>query len=148
LKFYKAILIALVVATGGTYAQNVSLNDTVHLVYGALTYNGQTIFVTDNGLQVTQGDTHSSQSTNEQFSQYYKMIYGKDAENPNYVIDGENMGFVPFVNINELYGNGTRLIDGVSVSDFAKAVSDKNFPKRKEVLNKIENYAKNLTKKK
>ncbi len=149
MRYFKNILPFFFAAVSVAFAQNVSLNDTVHIVYGALTYNGQTIFVTDKGLEINgsyAGANSRQGSTNEQFSRYYKKIYGKDAENPNFVIDGENMGFIPFVNINELYGNNAPLINGVSVSDFAKAFSDKNFAHRQQVIDNVKNYAESLTK--
>ena len=145
MKIFNKIFLALILSAP-LFAQNVSLNDTVHLVYGALTYNGQTIFITDSGLTVSSNgnyynDAYSQRkSTNEQFSEYYKMIYGKDAKNPNYVIDGENMGFVPFLNLNELYGINKPLVNGVSISDFAKAATDKNYPNRNEIIGKVKNY--------
>ncbi len=152
MKLFKKISLAVLILFATIQAQNVSLNDTVLVVYGALNYNGQTIFVTDRGFQVSNensyyGNQYSNQGrTNEQFSRYYKMIYGEDAENPNFVIDGENMGFIPFVNINELYGNNAKLINGVTVSDFAKAFTDANYPKREQVITRIKNYAETIQK--
>ena len=148
MKLFKKILTALLFGSLA-FAQNVSLNDTVHLVYGALTYQGQTIFVTEHGLVVSPqngyGNTRRN-STNEEFSRYYKMIYGKDAENPNYVIDGENMGFIPFVNINDLYGNNRQVINGVTVSDLAKAFTDKNFHGKEKIIGEVQSFLKRKNK--
>ncbi len=143
MKFSKKILFAALVFSVSAFAQNVALNDTVYIIYGALNYEGRTIFVTERGLIPAGNGNYNSyrRSTNEEFSQYYKMIYGENAENPNYVIDGENISFVPFVNINELYGNNRQVLNGISVSDLAKTFSENNFPERNEILNRIKTYA-------
>ncbi len=139
-------VILLFLCANFSVAQNVSANDTVNIIYGALNYQGQTILITNHGIQIDKKQSinySNSRNTNEMFSEYYKKIYGKDTENPNFVIDGGNLEFVPLININELYGNNHQIINGISVSELAKTFTDKNYAKRDEVLTKLKSYLSN-----
>ena len=138
------IIFALILFSVSISAQNFSSENQSdsERVIGLIKYEGYSFLVTSRGIK-----SAFSKTTDEKFTEYYKKIYGKDAENPNHVIEGKReFSFIPILNEKMLRKYGIDSVDGLSIRDFydinkeGRGSSGTNFVRKIE--NKLIKYIK------
>ncbi len=153
--YYKSIqkiLIAVLLSAVSIFSQSVSsvIPSDSGMVIGIIRYGGYSLLVTSKGIK-----PYEKKSSDEKFSEYYKSIYGKDAENPNHIIETNNgFSFIPVLSENQLRGYGLDSVDGFSIDDFynfsetsrSKSGSGDKSKIKKRIINYIKELHENIKK--
>ena len=110
--------------------------DSTNSFIGMIEYGNYCFLVSQHGIKLIG----KAKSINQKYSEYYKRIYGKDAENPNFVFEGnDELKFVPLVPLNQLPHNGNFLVDGFSASKLYNLSDVRKVNVYNELINKLQN---------
>jgi hypothetical protein len=132
--FLKMVLFFSLFAGINTTAQQST--DSADTFIGMIKYGNYSFLVSHNGIKLIS----KNKSINQQYTEYYKKIYGEDAENPNYVIEGNGeFNFVPLIPINQLTNRGIDSVDGFPVSKLYGLEDGKKVDANNKFLSKLQN---------
>jgi len=132
--FFISVLFFSLIA--GIYTSAQQIPDSANTLIGIIKYGDYGFLVSQNGIKLIGRD----KSVNQRFSEYYKQIYGEDAENPNYVMEGNGeFNFVPLIPINKLMERGINSVEGFPVSELFRLSEGKKVNANNIFLSKLKN---------
>ena len=132
--FFISVLFFSLIA--GIYTSAQQIPDSANTLIGIIKYGDYGFLISQKGIKLIGRD----KSVNQRFSEYYKQIYGEDAENPNYVMEGNGeFNFVPLIPINELMNRGVDSIEGSPISELYSLSYGKKVNANNIFLSKLKN---------
>jgi len=132
--FFISVLFFSLIA--GIYTSAQQIPDSANTLIGIIKYGDYGFLISQKGIKLIGRD----KSVNQRFSEYYKQIYGEDAENPNYVMEGNGeFNFVPLIPINELMNRGVDSIEGSPVSELYGLSYGKKVDANNKFISKLKN---------
>ncbi len=132
--FFISVLFFSLIA--GIYTSAQQIPDSANTFIGIIKYGDYSFLVSQNGIKLIGRD----KSVNQRFLEYYKRIYGEDAENPNYVMEGNGeFNFVPLIPINKLMERGINSVEGFPVSELFRLSEGKKVNANNIFLSKLKN---------
>ena len=132
--FFISVLFFSLIA--GIYTSAQQIPDSANTLIGIIKYGDYGFLISQKGIKLIGRD----KSVNQRFSEYYKQIYGEDAENPNYVMEGNGeFNFVPLIPINKLMERGINSVEGFPVSELFRLSEGKKVNANNIFLSKLKN---------